>query len=211
MAMNITIEQSDIEAAVEAHVRELIPGLSPETVVDISLSATRGPAGFTASIRLLSAEEAKAEKKAATAASKVEPVRVKTSGNKPLGIAAAAEANKATRAAPAKPAEAAPATTQTEAVEANEDLKALPAETVTETAVADVTTEAGDPPFDTDTQAEAGTTATVEAAEEPTTDAPRRSLFGNRAEASPVVEDAQPETEAAPRTSVFAGMSKPEN
>lgn len=55
MAMNITIDQSSIEAAIETHVRELIPGLAEDTVISITLSATRGPSGFTASIDLLPA------------------------------------------------------------------------------------------------------------------------------------------------------------
>lgn len=57
MAMNITIEQVDIELAISNYVRTLIPGMAADTRIEVSLSATRGPAGFTAGIRLLSPGE----------------------------------------------------------------------------------------------------------------------------------------------------------
>jgi len=108
MGMNITIEQADIETAVEKYVRELIPGLGVETVVKIDLAATRGPAGFTASIRLLTQNEADAEVAQPEPQVKATPTKVKTSGTKPLNIAQKAAEAKAT--APAEvPAEAEPA------------------------------------------------------------------------------------------------------
>lgn len=191
MAMNITIEQTDIELAVEKHVRELIPGLSPETVVDINLSATRGPAGFTASIRLLSAAEAKAEKKAsatptptATKSDKTEkadaPKKVQTTGTKPLGIAAKAAEAKAETAkpettAPTAEAQVEPEPTEEEVARAADamDLNAPVEEQAADAAVEEEAVEEA---------AEAAPTAEPEPAEEPaaaTEEAPaRQSLFG---------------------------------
>lgn len=188
MAMNITIEQTDIELAVEKHVRELIPGLSPETVVDINLSATRGPAGFTASIRLLSAAEAKAEKKASATptptVAKTEkadtPKKVQTTGTKPLGIAAKAAEAKAETAkpettAPTAEAQVEPEPTEEEVARAADamDLNAPVEEQAADAAVEEEAVEEA---------AEAAPTAEPEPAEEPaaaTEEAPaRQSLFG---------------------------------
>lgn len=52
MAFNMTLDQEEIEKAIDIHVRSLVPGLSTETKIGISLSATRGPRGFTAEIDL---------------------------------------------------------------------------------------------------------------------------------------------------------------
>lgn len=199
--MNITIEQTDIEHSIEKHVRELIPGLSPETVVDISLAATRGPAGFTATIQLLTPEEANKRKSTSAAPAVTAPAeaaepekavasstppavkKVRTSGTKPLGIAQrAAEARKATT-------EPEPAVAEDVSAEA-EDLTPT-AEQIEENlqAAAELTAEADDIIND-DVAAE-------EQAEEIAEDTPAKTK---------AVEEVP-----APRQSLFSRLEKPQN
>ena len=112
MAFNMTLDQEEIEKAIDIHVRSLVPGLSPDTKIGISLSATRGPRGFTAEIDLNPTETtavataaasapkaaptpAVTETKTEAASAADKPVKVKTTGTKPLGIAAKAAEAKA--------------------------------------------------------------------------------------------------------------------
>lgn len=155
MAFNMTLDQEEIEKAIDIHVRSLVPGLSPDQTIGITLSATRGPSGFTAAIDLNPTTETAAVATAAASAPKEEvvkaaPKKVQTSGTKPLGIAAkAAEA----KAETAKAEEAAP---------------------VEETVAEDTAEAAAEP------AAEAEAAPVEEApAEVPAETAPRQSLFGN--------------------------------
>ena len=190
MGMKLIIEQDGIEAAIEAHVRELIPGLAEGTVVDIDLAATRGPAGFTAEIKLQSAEEAEqpaldAPKQAPAPTEQEElateaepapaPVRrqrqVRVSGTKSLGLGKTNDTNE------------------------------LPAETVTETPVADVTAEE---PIET--------AATEETEAETVADnAPVEEAAPNEPAETPVDEPAEAPVEAEPapaRKSLFSNLKK---
>jgi len=181
MAFNMTLDQEEIEKAIDIHVRSLVPGLDPNTKIGITLSATRGPSGFTAAIDLNPAEATAAVATAVASAPKEEvvkptPVKVKTSGTKPLNIAAKAAEAKATPTTTPPVESAAEMSAEEEAARAADaiDLNAVQEETV----------EAG--------QDEA-TTTTAEAVE---------------VEAQ---LEASTEAEVAPRQSLFAKLDKPKN
>lgn len=206
MAFNMTLDQEEIEKAIDIHVRSLVPGLAPETKIGISLSATRGPSGFTAAIDLNPTETAAVATAAASApkeeAPKAAPVKVKTSGTKPLNIAAKAAEAKATPAKEAAP-EAAPEA-PAETITQTSDTAELPVEQVTETAVADVTTA------DVSAEEEAARAADAMDLNAPVEEAQPEAEA--EAETAPAAEEAATEeAPAAPRQSLFAKLDKPKN
>ncbi len=168
MAMNITIEEIDIKKSIEDHVRSLIPGLREDTVVEITLSATRGAAGFTAGIRLISAEEVATSQVAPAEPAKKEPEAVP---EKPLGIAEKVGGRGG------RPRKAVAERTDEESKE--ETSEAIP-ETDNEKSQPVEEEPVVEEPADTQQVEE---TAPVDeneaAAKEPTADTPRVSLFSN--------------------------------
>lgn len=180
MAFNMTLDQEEIEKAIDIHVRSLVPGLSPDTKIGISLSATRGPSGFTAAIDLNPTETstvatatASAPKETAPAvAPKAAPVKVKTSGTKPLNIAAKAAEAKAETAQPVEEAPAAepaePAAEMSAEEEAGRAADAIDLNAVQEDPEAMDKAEA---------EADAAPVTPAPVEEAPAAEAPRQSLF----------------------------------
>lgn len=221
MAMTITIDQAEITTALAKHVRDLMPHLPEDIVISADLSATRGPSGYTAEIRLLSAEQAAEEEKAEraaeraakksseTAPEKPKQVRVKASGNKPLGIAQAARQAKQETVEPV-----------------NSDQVKEPEPVAEEAPVAETET----PPFETGTEEVSTEEETARAADAMDLNAVQEASdeAEEQLEDKPVEDEAEAQPEAktetvkveqvggsdepvAPRRSLFNGLTKPEN
>lgn len=188
MAIKITIEQIDIEQAIKDHIGSMME-IKPDAQLDIDLSATRGSAGFTATILIRNADEVARESNTATTATRPtaqpEPApeaapAVTTTSDKVDGRTKAAKALNIpkTNQTPAAPAAEVETITQTS------DVQELPAETVTEIQVADVTQEE-----------EAARAADAMDVNKPI----------------PAQEEAEQSAEPAPRASLFGGLTKPKN
>ncbi len=72
MAIKITIEQIDIEQAIKDHIGSMME-IKPDAQLDIDLSATRGSAGFTATILIRNADEVARESTATTTTTTIRP------------------------------------------------------------------------------------------------------------------------------------------
>lgn len=190
MALKVTIEEVDIKGAIETYVREMIPGLSEDTVVEIDISATRGPSGMTANITLLSASDQ--ERLEAEAAAKAKPARVAkaapSKAGKPLNIAAKVEEAKAAKPVAVKTE---PAADAPDKAPKPEEVVPAPVEVIEEVV---------------EEQAEALADAPIEGSEE--------ALAAEAAATEPAevqeVEEAPAET-APKRPSLFASVTKPVN
>lgn len=83
MAMKITIEQLDIEQAIKDHIGSMME-IKEGAQLEIDLSATRGSAGFTATITIRNADEA--ARKPVTAEASVDTTQTATM-TKPAKVA----------------------------------------------------------------------------------------------------------------------------
>jgi hypothetical protein len=73
MAIKITIEQIDIEQAIKDHIGSMME-IKPDAQLDIDLSATRGSAGFTATILIRNADEVARESTATATTTTIRPI-----------------------------------------------------------------------------------------------------------------------------------------
>lgn len=159
--MQISINQREIELAIEKHVREQV-AVRDDQVVKIDLKATRGPEGYQAYIDIVPKDEAKAPSKAK--ASSVSATGTSASASKSTGVKAAVAEAKATKTP--EPAAAEP--------EVVAEVTADAAQSEPETAQADIPEPVAEV-TDDKTVAEAPE-VTAEADAVP---APRQSLFRN--------------------------------
>jgi len=196
MAIKITIEQIDIEQAIKDHIGSMME-IKPDAQLDIDLSATRGSAGFTATILIRNADEVAREGTATTATRSTpqpEPVAeaapVATTSGKVDGRTKAAKALNIPKANEK--------TQSTETVTQTSDTADLPVETVKETPVDNVV-DAAD--ASDEAQAELSPASSEEAGEVASGDLAAQEEAEQPAEA----------TEAAPRASLFSGLNKPKN
>lgn len=178
MAIKITIEQIDIEQAIKDHIGSMME-IKPDTQLDIDLSATRGSAGFTATILIRNADEVARESTATTATRSTpqpEPVTeaasVATTSGKIDGRTKAAKALNIPKANEKAQA--------TETITQTSNTADLPVETVEELPVDNVVdaADAAQAELSLASSEEAGEVATQEEAEQPAEPAPRASLFG---------------------------------
>jgi hypothetical protein len=124
MAIKITIEQIDIEQAIKDHIGSMME-IKPDAQLDIDLSATRGSAGFTATILIRNADEVAREGTAIIAnrsTSQLEPVAETAANGKIDGRTKAAKSLNMPKA-----------TEKTGTITQTSDLADLPVEVVTET------------------------------------------------------------------------------
>ena len=205
MALKVTIEELDIKGAIETYVRGMIPGLGEDTVVEIDISATRGPAGMTANINLLF--PADIERLEAEEAAKAKPATKQTRAPRSVPVGKAPAAVAAATTAPSKglgikakveEAKAEVATKPSPEKEPEPEAKYEEAQVVEEpdySILADGPQEGTEEAF----AAEAAAEAAVE-----------EEVAEEVAESIPAADPA-PEVEAAPRKSLFSGLSKPVN
>lgn len=202
MALKLTIEQTDIESAIEAYVRELIPGLAEGTVIDTDMAATRGPAGFTAEIRILSADESAAQPASEPKGQLGQQTAEIPEAPEQEELAAEAEP----APAPVRRRQVRVSGTKSLGLTKTSDTADLPTETVTETPVENV---AAEEPIETaateETEVEAvADTAPVEEAAAETEAAPAADDSADEAPTDTPVEEAP----APARKSLFSNLKK---
>jgi hypothetical protein len=160
MAIKITIEQIDIESAIREYIASMME-IKPDAHLDIDLSATRGSAGFTATVIIRSANEIARETASVT------QIPITQDADSPVAPVGIANIKVDGRTKAAKALNIPKMNENAQVINKTNDLAHLPIEEVKEVPV-DIEVEAN--------QVEEA--VTQEDVEQSTEAAPRASLFG---------------------------------